>query len=497
MAYDGFYAALSTRGSANEILNQALEAKEEIKSLTGSTLNELGQATATAKQVESNVITIESNVKRIESNVGQATGRAELSAKEANTYAGLALENANLAEESYKGSLEIKEGMGDVDGKFKKIDEKFDYYDIRIAPIQQTDTSAMDEDVAVVGGGIQAEFKDKIRQPPVGIVAAYAARTLVAPKVNWDAGWTTGISNAVIVEKGSKRINKVVVNYAQVDALGAGGNAFLGYEFSLGAIDKDANIAASSDFFSPNLVGVNNRHRVQRMAGYTNQDTGKVIQNYGPTVDQYFRELVPAKHPGYITGRWYTNPYYYAGNVPIDIPANTGWIKTVHIAARINMSKLRVYAGETNSGQVRLGMYAAVQGRLGEAIYVSPIVASPAGGAFVDFTVDKQVDPGTYYIAVACSVGGKTFGDARQFDQMNDHPESHGMTDTNLKEAATSVFLMVPFPSLASMENANPNVAPNFLASAKNNNGSEPRVYFQVGDIALPSYPGNGRPTNN
>lgn len=497
MAYDGFYAALSTRASVNELLNQALAAKEEIRILTESTLDELTIATRQAEEIRLEITQVGSQVQQAATNVGLAAGRAEQSAQTANGYAGQAMNNATQSLEALNETRAIRDEIGDTETKFEEIDEKFAYYDIRIAPIQQTDTSAMDEDVAVVGGGIQAEFKEKIRQPPVGIVAAYAARTLVAPTVNWDAGWTTGISNAVICEAGSKRINKVVVNYAQMDALNEGGAALLGYEFSLGGINPNGNFAASSDFFSPNLESVPNKHRVQRMAGYTNQDTGKVIQNYGPTVDKYFRELVPAEHPGYITGRWYTNPYYYAGTVGTAIPANTGWLKTVHIKARINMTKLRVYVGTQAGGQIRVGMYAAVQGRLGEAVYVSPIIASPAASTSADFTVNKQIEPGTYYIAVACSVAGLTFGDVRTFDGMSNQPDVHGMSDTELKEGNTNFFLLVPFPSLASMENANPNVAPNFSPQPKAQNGAEPRVYFQVGDIALPSYPGNGRPTNN
>lgn len=493
MSYDGFYTELSTRASVNEILNQALRAKEEIRELSEETFAALNGATNTAISVESNVRIMESNVRRMESNVGQAVGRAELSANAANDYAGQSLANAVQSQEALVQTQAIKDSIGDTDAKFKDIDDKFDYYDIRIAPIQQTDTSAMDEDVAVVGGGIQAEFKDKIRQPPVGIVAAYAARTLVAPKVNWDAGWTTGISNAVIIEKDSKRINKVVVNYAQMNALNEGGAALLGYEFSLGGINPNGNFAASSDFFSPNLESVPNKHRVQRMAGYTNQDTGKVIQNYGPYIDKTFRELAPSDHPGYVAGRYYTNPFWYVED--FNIPANTAFLMPIHIKARVHIDSFRVFTGAGAGGQYRVAVYSAVQGLVAERILVSSLVNSPGANAQIDINMDKQLDPGMYWFAVACSVGGTTFKIHKVYDKGYKGIALHGHANPTAatKETQTESFAVIPLPSLAAMD-TDPKTAP-VLTNAPG--GPEPHIFFKVKAIPLPSYPGNGRPTNN
>lgn len=493
MSYDGFYTELSTRASVNEILNQALKAKEEIKELSTTTLGALEGATGTAVAVEANVRIMESNVRRMESNVGQAVGRAELSATAANDYAGQSLANAIQSQEALVQTQAIKDEIGDTETKFQEIDDKFDYYDIRLAPIQQTDSSAMDEDVAVVGGGIQAEFKDKIRQPPVGIVTTYSSRTVIKPKVAWNAGWTCGYAAAIIAEDGGERVNKMVSMYAQTDALNKGSSAILGFEHSLGGIGPNSNHEALSDFFSPNLEFVPNKHRVQRWGAFTNQDTGKVIQNYGPYVDKTFRELAPADHPGYVAGRYYTNPFYYVEDMTI--PANTAVLMPIHIKARVHIDSFRMFTGAAAGGQYRIAVYSAVQGLVAERVLVSAITNSPGANSQLDINMDKQLDPGMYWFAVACSVSGATFKIHKVYDKGYKNMSIHGSVNPTAatKEGQTENLAVIPLPSLAAMD-TDPKTAPVLTVAG---GGPEPHVFFKVKAIPLPSYPGNGRPTNS
>ncbi len=501
MAYDGFYGDLSTRASVSEVLNQALAAQEGIRSLAGTTLSELNAAAQAARAAEMNVQVIESNVQNLESNVGEAVGRAELSAIAANDYAGESLANAAQSQQALIEVLGIKNSLGDtsrkfdeIDSKFKDVDTRFDFFDARISPILQTDSSAMDESVAVLGGGVQAEFKDGITQPPVGIVSAYAARTLVKPKVDWNTGWTTGYSSAVIAEEGGKRISKIVTHYSQLDALHEGSDALLGYEFSLGGINPTGNFSASSDFFSPNLENVPNKHRIQRMAAFTNQDTGKIVQSYGPFVDKRFREVSPIDHPGYLPGRWYSNPYYSTSPGP-SVPANNGWCKSFYFGTRVNLAKLRVYTGPGAGGSYKVGIYTAVGGKVANKEWASGLIASPGANTHFDVEVNTQIDAGSYYVVVACTVAGQTLGGTRLLEKLHDHMSRYGTTDTSVSNQTWGVAPLLPLPALSAMDAENLDAEPTFINNTEN--GLEPRVYFQIGVISPPSYPGNGRPLDN
>lgn len=493
MAYDSFYASLSTRASVNEILNQALAAKEEITALSSSTVGALDDAIDVANAVTLTNQQIQSQVNQTASTAGLAAGRAELSAVEANTYAGLSLTNATNSEASLVACQAIQADIGDVDARFDAVDDKFDYYDQRIQPIQQTDVSAMDESIACVGGGVQAEFKEKIVQPPVGIVTAYSSRVVVRPAVPWNNGWTSGFANGIIAEDGGKRINKMVVSYTQTDALNEGSSAILGYEHSLGAIGPNSNHDALSDFFSPNLEFVPNKHRVQKMAAFTNQDKGKVVQSFGPIIDSTFREHAPADHPGYVAGRFYTNPFWWVE--PRDVPANTALLMPIHIKARVHIDSFRMFTGGGAGGQYRVGIYSAVQGTVAERVLLSAKVNSPGPNMQLDIPLDKQLDPGMYWFGVACSVTGQTMLVHKVYDKgyksiaINGHENPTAAT----KEGLVEQLAVIALPSLDAMD-TDPKIPPQLV----NVGGSpEPHLFFKVKAIPLPSYPGNGRPTNN
>lgn len=460
MSYDGFYAGLSTRASANEILNQALAAEASISSLAGG--------------------------------VTTAAATAETAAAESQVSAVDSAASAALSREYYNLSQELSGDISDVSYRFDQVDEQLSYINGRLAPIQITDVSGMDEAEATVGGGVQAEFSTKIVQPPVGIVTAYTSRVVVTPTVPWNAGWTSGLATGVIAVAGSERINKITTVYAQTDALNKGSSAILGYEHSLGGIGPTSNHDSLSDFFSPNLEYVPNKHRVARFGAFTNQDTGKVIQNYGPYIDRVFREVAPADHPGYVPGRFYTNPYWWVESRPL--PANTMSLMLIHIKSRIHIDSLRMFTGSGAGGNYRCAMYTAVQGLIKDKVLVTETLSSPGPNQAIDFSVNTQIDPGMYWIGVACSVSGNTIQSHLVYDKGYKSLAllGHGDPTLSTKEAQTEQSIQYAI-NLAGMD-SDPWATPTLVQSP---GAAEPHVFLKIKAIPLPSYPGNGRPIDN
>lgn len=99
MSYDGFYGGLSTRGSANEILNQAIQVKDEIKEMSDSVVDSIAdikdidvQVTRQAQKVAANTLIVEQRAQEVQVNadyVGDvvSTGLMKDAPADGNTYA--------------------------------------------------------------------------------------------------------------------------------------------------------------------------------------------------------------------------------------------------------------------------------------------------------------------------------------------------------------------------------------------------------------------------
>lgn len=368
--------------------------------------------------------------------------------------------------------------------------DKVEFINGKLSPISIVHSSAMPPSEGVVGLGVQAEFNE-IPEPPQGIVTAYAARTVVAPKVDWTNGWTSGMSVGVVAS-GAKRINKVVANYTSLEMAHAGSSAILGYEVSLGLINPTGSFDVYSAYFSPNLEFVPNRHRVGRMASFTCQDTGQVIQSYGPYIDSKFRELAPAPHPGYTPGRYYTNPFDSITNFA-NI-ANNAICMSINIAARVDIAKFTVMFGtganSTPDALYRMAVYSSVQGKVSEQVYITPTFKRTGTEISKTFDVTSlQLDSGQYWMMLVCN-GVGTQLQVHRFAISTDIPWKYGLL--NVTDGATSAEWLryLPIPDINNFP-TNPQAEPAFFGAA---GSPEPHILFTVRNIPLPSYAGNGRP---
>lgn len=291
---------------------------------------------------------------------------------------------------------------------------------------------------------------------------------------NLTTGASVGAFQTVVNGAGTGFIDKMVGQLSHLNFRGTGRKeSALCFEAGIPNIPADSNVGSVAGFYFPNLAGIANIDRVGTLAAFANQHKKALIQNAGVYLDGILRQFAPPAHPGLVPGRYYTSPYFWLG-FGINAQPGTAYLTLVHVPMRTVITKLGMLTNSVGSGRkVRIGMAVAYQGGVGPVMGQTAELNADANG-IVEGTVNFEVDPGMYWLAVNTSVA-MAIGSHAVNGEDGTMASLLGQSDPTLKEGNTQRSAAInmggfgPFPP-------NPNIIPTFLTA-----NAQPHVWFRMG----------------
>lgn len=330
--------------------------------------------------------------------------------------------------------------------------------------------------VATSGTKTEEEVTVNVNPPGNSTAVVLGARftTMCETTHNLTTGSSVGAIQSVVSVGGTGFIDKVVGILSHINFGGTGRKqSALCFEAGFPAIPADSDIGSVCGFYFPNLEGIPNINRIGVIAAFANQHKKALIQNAGVYVDGLLRQFAPPYHPGLVPGRYYTSPYFWLG-FGINTQPGTAYLTLVHVPMRTVITKLGMLTNSAGSGRkVRLGMFVAYQGGVGPMQGQTAELNADANG-IVEGTVNFEVDPGMYWLAINTSVA-MAIGSHNVNGEDGMMGSLFGQSDPTIKEgntqrsAAINMGSFGPFP-------ANPNIVPTFLTA-----NAQPHIWFRFG----------------
>lgn len=291
---------------------------------------------------------------------------------------------------------------------------------------------------------------------------------------NMTTGSSVGALQTVVNVGGTGFVDKTVGILSHINFGGAGRKqSALCFEAGIPTVPSNSDIGSVAGFYFPNLAGIANIDRIGVIAAFANQHKKALIQNAGVYVDGLLRQFAPPYHPGLIPGRYYTSPYFWLG-FGINTQPGTAYLTLVHVPMRTVITKLGMLTNSVGTNRkVRIGMAVAYQGGVGPVMGQTAELNADANG-IVEGTVNFEVDPGMYWLAVNTSVA-MSIGSHNVNGEDGMMGSLFGQSDPTIKEGNTQRSAAInmggfgPFP-------ANPNIVPTFLTA-----NAQPHLWFRMG----------------
>ncbi len=269
-------------------------------------------------------------------------------------------------------------------------------------------TTSVTYTVTNTSGTVAAESVDVDVAPTANSTAVvFARRDQVNFNINralQSGGWLTAHQSVVNLGASAGTVDKVVVNFAQVNVNStAAVNTVLLYEVSIASIAAAASIAGAVGYYFPNLRAVANIGRITTLAAFANDDPVAICRTYGPFYNRSQQEFAPPYHPGLVPGRYYSAPYRLIG----DAATTAGFAACipVHIPHTCTISEIGFIVSTAQAGsQAVMAIYTAEKGKVQNRIWQSPTGISTATTGNKTQAPNVEVSPGTYWLLLLTSV---------------------------------------------------------------------------------------------
>lgn len=281
-------------------------------------------------------------------------------------------------------------------------------------------------------------------------------------------GWLTGGVDTVQVA-GSGSVDKIATSMAVTNHVGTGVvNSALGYEAVVSFVGPSSTINKYAAFYVPNLSGVPNINRVTQFGGFINDYTESFNKVLSPFYNSTMQEFAPPYHPGLVAGRYYSAPHRYIGdNAAL---ANILYLVPIQIPHRTTISKIGFNQVTATTGNARLAIYTAEQGRVQKRIWESAQIPLTGTGD-KEQTVNVRVDAGTYWL---CYIGSANASiKFHSPDAFQERAQLYGSASSTSSDTTLSRTCYMSTPYAAFPEQIA--IVPTYVTAAE-----EPHLWFRV-----------------
>lgn len=215
-------------------------------------------------------------------------------------------------------------------------------------------------------------------------------------------GALTAHQGVVNIASGSGAVDKVVVDFAQVNvSTSAVVNTILLFEASIAQISSAATINGAVGFYFPNLRAVPNIARISTLGAFINDDPKALCRTAGPFYNRSLQEFAPAYHVGLAAGRYYTAPYRTIGDAVTT--ANFAALIPIFIPHTVTINELGFQVSAGVAGNALFAIYTAERGKVQNRVWQSTSTLATNSVGVKTQNPNVELAPGTYWIALATS----------------------------------------------------------------------------------------------